>query len=83
MGWTFSFQATDSIRSWSDWKEFLKDKEIVDEYERDITLLELKNIVAVERMQERNHTLYCRQNHPEANCFLDPEGHSFNENEFS
>lgn len=31
-GWAFTFQGYDNLKSWQDWKVFLKDKTIMDEY---------------------------------------------------
>ncbi len=78
-GWTFSFHATDEIRSWKEWYGFLKQKdiEIYDEYDGKTSLLDLSALVNSKRKEKNNHAkLY-----PE-NCFLDGEGNSMSKEEF-
>ena len=83
-GWSFSFHATDELMTFEDWKIYLKDKIIVDEYGDEVTLEYFIDLVEVDK-DKRNHTFYCRQNHPyySENLFLDPEGYSFTRGEFS
>ena len=83
-GWTFIFQATDNINSFQEWKEYLKDKQIVDEYGREVSLDTFKALVEDKAHEKLNHTTYCLVAHPEesSTVFLDSEGHSFSRREF-
>lgn len=46
-GWAFSFQGYtwNKLTSWKDWKEFLKDQQIVDEYGEEISYNEFVEMV--------------------------------------
>lgn len=89
-GWQFSFFCVPGVaESWPEWQMFLEDKNIVDEYGRDISFLDFKEIVDVNKSQpgNKNHTTECWL-HPEPweeddENYLDPSGHSFSRREFS
>lgn len=83
-GWTFSFHSTDEIRSYIQWLEVLskKDCRIVDEYGRECTLEDFKKMVEAKRDASSNHAIYCKDE-PYDHSFLDSEGNSFSEGEFS
>jgi len=90
-GWEFSFHATPALRSWKSWKQYLlehqRNNEIVNEYGMVFTIGEFANIVEKRWHQSdlRNATKESRdsegQNKP--GYFLDNQGHSFSEGEFS
>lgn len=84
-GWTFTFHATDTIRSYADWLKVLEaGGEIVNEYGDVLPLADFKELVERKRTAKRNHTIYCRNAYPGlGGNFLDPDGHSFSEGEFS
>ena len=91
-GWTFSFHATDELRSWAQWREFLgrPEVEIRDEYERPVGFGEFCDLVESKRHEKRNHAKLMIARDPQMGPlarsdgqFLDPEGHSFSEGEFS
>jgi len=83
-GWTFSFHATDRLRSWMQWKEYLQDKIIVDECGANVELKEFIELVESKKIEKHNHTKYCRQHHTDTvGNFLDHEGNSFSEGNFS
>lgn len=96
MGWTFSFHGEKEtivefnplgkvVASFSDWKERLKKGKIFNEYGEEILLEEFLKLVESKRDSEHNHTEYCRIHHPDhaKQCWLDDEGNSFSEGEFS
>lgn len=83
VGWTFSFKGYKHLKSWEAWKAFLKDKQIVNEYDEPVSLDKLIKLVENKRHEKLNHTIYCWKHHPEVKCFLDSEGNSFSEYEFS
>ncbi len=78
-GWTFSFHATDDIRSAKEWFMFLsqKDVKIFDEYDREISFIDFAELVNSKKKEPNNHT----EEHPEGN-FLDDELNSMNPMEF-
>ena len=80
-GWTFSFHATDEIRSWTDWKEHLIGKTIINEYGDETTLPELIELVNRKVDSKYNHSVEAEE-YGWDDCFLDPEGHSFSTAEF-
>lgn len=95
-GWTFSFHGereidpemnplNEMITSFSDWKTRLKDSKIFNEYDEEISLTEFLQLVEDKRDEKNNQTTYCRIEHPDyaKNCWLDDEGNSFSEGEFS
>jgi hypothetical protein len=79
-GWTFSFHATKELRSWKEWKEYLKDREIEDECGEIILLSSLVETVLRKVNEKYSHA---KSFPDDGRSFLDPEGHSFSEGEFS
>lgn len=78
-GWTFGFHATDTIRSWLDWRsELAKGGRIVDEHGDEVSFPAFIAIVVRSRSQPRSHA----REYP-SDGFLDAEGHSFTVGEFS
>lgn len=79
-GWTFSFHASEEMRSAKLWYMFLnqKDVKIFDEYDEEISLEEFKKLVESKRNEKHNHA----REYPKG-CFLDSEGNSFHKGEFS
>jgi hypothetical protein len=90
-GWTFSFQGTETIRSWRDWQLILSaGGEIRDEYGCTVPLDDLRALIESKRTAQHNHTTYCRSsNDPwtrlygNEECWLDEEGNSFSGRDFS
>jgi hypothetical protein len=90
-GWTFTFHATETIRSFADWKARLSEGgRIVDEYGDEISLPDFVQMVENKRkpwgpkqVPPLNHTIEGRKHQWGDRNFLDPEGHSFSEGEFS
>jgi hypothetical protein len=80
VGWTFSFHATEEIRSCKDWINFLRKEKakIFDEYENKITLCKFKKLVHGLKGEIHNHAV----EYPEGS-FLDTEGNSMSNGEFS
>jgi len=78
-GWTFSFHATDEIRSYQEWLKFLEryDVKIYDEYDEEISLKRFKEIIESKKDEKHNHA----REYPEGN-YLDEEGHSMNTGDF-
>lgn len=95
-GWSFSFRGyrkqyddddIEEIKSFSDWKEQFKVEgvKIFNEYGDEVTLQYLFELIESKRGGQ-NHTTYCKIHHPrhaEADCWLDDEGNSFDDQEFS
>lgn len=95
-GWTFGFHGEreeDSelnplggvVSSFSDWKTRLREGKIFDEYEEEISFEKFLQLVEAKRNEKNNHTEYCRVNHSShaIDCWLDDDGNSFTEGEFS
>jgi hypothetical protein len=87
-GWTFSFHATETIKSYADWLRVLSsDGRIVDDCGRVVSLDEFKAMIAEKATAPKHHTRYCDQHHTSlvlrGDVYTDPEGHSFSEGEFS
>jgi hypothetical protein len=87
-GWTFSFHATETIRSYRDWLAVLESGgRIVNEYGEEVSLDEFKARVEGKRSSPNSHAKEALRgawgSHYASTQFLDPEGHSFNEGEFS
>lgn len=82
-GWTFSFQAHQepSIRSYTDWLDFFmrRDGIILDEYGRNYTVEGFREVVE----NRPNGLLNAAVEYPAHGSYLDPDGHSFDEQEFS
>ena len=81
-GWTFSFHATDTIRSWKDWQIELTEpnSKIYDEYHREVPYPEFFSLVEEKKQEKRNHSI-CYPDREDGN-FLDDEGNSFSKYEF-
>ncbi len=81
MGWTFSFHAIPGLglTSWKAWKKYLVKKSIVDEYGRHCYLIDFVSMVERKTTEAHSHAKECRSD----NDYLDPEGHSFSNGEFS
>lgn len=87
-GWKFSFQGYPDrdppLTSWKAWQEFLAGAQIRDEYGRDHTLDDLRELVA-----NKFDSTHCQTCFTEAQAYRrdsdyhDPEGHPFNDSEFS
>jgi hypothetical protein len=79
-GWTFSFQATDEIRSYKEWLLFLQsdDIKIFNEYGEEVSLIQFMEIVECHKSANYNHT----KEYPEGS-FLDEDGNSFTKGDFS
>lgn len=97
-GWTFSFRGyrkdyeDRKITSYAEWLTFLTSNigEIRDEYGETISLEDFKKMVEAKRSAKYNHTTYCLaathpgdRQHALESCWLDSEGNSFSESEFS
>lgn len=98
-GWSFSFRGyrnewdTPQITSYKDWLMYLEaaldSKEIKCELrdeEGDLVDLEDFKRMVEEKRGGSNHTIYCQTSHPEhaaRDCWLDEEGNSFSDCEFS
>ena len=55
-GWTFSFHATDEIRSYADWiKKFQEPGYIENEYREKVSLEEFKRMIEEKRGSDWNH----------------------------
>lgn len=82
-GWTFTFQAHEdevTIKSYKEWLEFLSNKEIkiFDEYGKEISLKEFKEMIENKTKEKHNHA----KEYPEGS-FLDEDGNSFSWGDFS
>jgi len=80
-GWTFSFHATEKIKSYADWLAFLSKKDIIiyDEYGEKISLEMFKKIIETKRSEPNNHA----KEYPESGSYLDKDGNSMSPYEFS
>ncbi len=83
-GWTFTFHATDEIKSYVQWLFFLQQEgvKIFDEYDEKISLKDFRNMVKKKRDAPHNHSKECG-NDPYDHSFLDDEDNSFSEGAFS
>ena len=77
-GWTFSFHATDEIRSAQQWQEVTKHGKIVDEYGRVEPHADFWDFVERKKSEKLNHAVQ----YP-TSSYRDVEGNSFSEGEFS
>jgi hypothetical protein len=81
-GWKFNFQSEKGIKSWKEWKEFIKNNtgKIIDEYDKELSLDELESWIAQKQQNifNKSHLDY----YPE-DGFLDEEGYIFSINDFS
>jgi len=92
-GWTFGFHGEREkdpdinplgvVVSFAEWKDRLKEGKIFNEYGEEVSLEDFLQLVESKRNGNINHTEYCRINHPEERCWLDDDGNSFSEGEFS
>jgi len=90
MGWTFSFHAIkdlydyEDIVSYKDWLKILSKKnvKIYDEYGEECLLKDFLAMVEDRRDATNNHAIMCKDDEYD-NSFLDEEGNSFSEGEFS
>lgn len=93
-GWSFSFRGY-KPNEWSDDKTPIVDYvnwiralestgKIFDEYGTEISLQGFKQMIQA-KIGQQNHTTYCRLHYPDhaRDCWLDADGHSFQEGEFS
>ena len=87
IGWKFLFQANNFVyySSWSEMKEWLKDKTIKDEYEEKVELEEFTKLIETKHKDPTNwnHQRNDAQNIPEGFVTVDSEGHEFHNGEFS
>jgi len=94
-GYRDGWSSDQIIKSFEDWKSFFQrvDGEIFDEYDKPIKLDEFIKLVEgsrkkpeIDQYTPQNHTIYCREKHPEhaeRDCWLDDDGWSFSDCEFS
>ena len=97
-GWTFSFHGERDqnpdynelggvVASLDDWKRRIEELDgmIYDEYGEAITVEKFLALVESKRDSKLNHKTYCDELHPSfaGRNWLDGEGHSFSEGEFS
>ena len=81
-GWVFSFHAIFDAKSWQDWQILLSSGTggIFDEYGKEIQFCHFKDMV--EGKQNNKKNLIHAAKYPDSG-FIDPEGYSFSEGEFS
>jgi len=79
-GWTFSFHATDKIKSYKQWLKILDVDyvKIYNEYGELLSLDEFKAIVKNKEGAEHKHCIECAED-----SYMDDEGHSFTSRSFS
>ena len=79
-GWTFTFHATDEIKSYKQWLKFLKnpDTKIYDEYDRECSLEDFKHMVKVKKDAKYKHAI-----ESDDDSYLDEEGNSMSPHGFS
>jgi len=80
-GWTFSFHGTEEIRSWSDWKKILSHPtvKIVSDGDTVTPFVDFVALVERKRVSPHNHA----REYPDEVSWLDDEGNSFQNREFS
>ena len=76
------------VESWKDWQEILrKEDNIYDEYNRKISFEEFQKLVESKKEQPNNHVTYCEKEYADTDylnrLWLDEEGNSFSDSEFS
>ena len=96
-GWAFSFQGYpwNKLTSWKDWKEFLKDQQIVDEYGEEMRYNEFVEMVETFKSPTYINSRTGKQNLSQfgeskkngyfdiERDWIDEQGHSFTAVEFS
>ena len=83
VGWEFMFEAQELIRSFKYWRIYLTNKQIVDEYGREVSYEDFLKLVYDSRVAgAKNHHDYC-QNKGYSGTFKDDEGWAFIDGEFS
>ena len=78
-GWTFTFHATDTIRSEKDWREETRKGQIFDSYGEEISYADFWAKVDEKKNEPNNHAAISK----EGGSFLDEEGNSMSPYEFS
>ncbi len=79
IGWTFAFQATETVENYDEWLENVKSSQkIIDEYGREITVEELVKMIEDKRNNPNNQAI----RNP-GFAYLDKYGNSFTFAEFS
>lgn len=80
-GWTFSFHATDKIKSAKDWMLVLSqhNAKIYDEYGQEISFKAFYRMVELKKSEKQGHSV----EYPNENNYLDAEGNSMSKGEFS
>lgn len=65
IGWKFSFQGYDNIKSWEEWKDILskENTSIINEYDEKINLSDFFKIVENSH-DKRDHINECLKSHP-------------------
>lgn len=83
-GWTFTFHATDEIKSYKDWLIFLEDSHVLifDECGDKISLEDFKEMVEKKKDEKMNHAIYCKEDKYD-HSYLDEERNSMSPGEFS
>ena len=87
-GWVFNFQAHENLRTVKDYKDFLRDKVIYDEYEREIPYNEFWVIVEYSKEEDHFGVPYSYSNppsdEPRSKWYneWEDEGYMFTETEF-
>ena len=75
------------VDSLDDWKVRLKDGKIFDEYGREVPVFEFLTLVEAKRDEKNSHALQAMSGEWGAQyagtCWVDNEGNSFNDGEFS
>ncbi len=80
-GWTFTFHATEKIRSYKEWLKILskKETEIYNEYDEKVYIKDFKRMVENKRTEKNNQA----RDYPEEGSYLDEEGNSMSLGGFS
>lgn len=85
-GWTFSFHATGGLRSWKRWRRFLETEkgEIRDEYGKHVPLeIFIKLVVEKQGVLDNKRHAEESRRWSDYNSYLDEDGFSFSEGDFS
>ena len=77
-GWTFSFHATDTIKSYRQWLRYLKYNQIYDECGEDIALKDFQRLIESKRNNKYSHARAC-----DDGSFTDEDGNSMTPDDFS